>query len=113
MVNDIDFRSMSFEEAWQFFKTESEMSDPSYKAARFGISIMFDINEYIMGYIRVKGKVGKVYIRDKAYSSEDFFTELELREKEIKNWLLDNFSQPDIATAWSDNGMIPSVQGGK
>ena len=97
MSTEIEFKTMSFNDAWNFFKTEIEMSSVEYQNARFGMFIMFDINDYINGHINVKAKTGKVYIRGKTYKTEDFYTEIEYREREIKAWLIDNFAQDEVA----------------
>lgn len=98
MTNDLDIRTLSLEEAWQTFKTEIQMDEAEYRLARFGCDIRFDINDYLKGRIAIKGKVGKAFIRGCAYMLEDFETELENRERVIKEWLLDNFGDKEIAT---------------
>ena len=97
MNSEVEFKTMSLEEAWNFFKTEIEMNSVEYQNARFGIYMMFDINDYFYGHISVKSKTGKVFIRGKSFKTEDFYTELEHRERQIKSYLVDNFSDEEIA----------------
>lgn len=98
MTQDLDIRTLNIEEAWNTFKTEIKTHETEYKQARFGIKIKFDINDYLKGRITIKAKTGKAYIRGGAYELEDFETELELRERIIKNWLIENFGDEEIAT---------------
>lgn len=98
MTTDMDIRTLSLQEAWNTFKTEIEMTEKEYKEARFGVTIKFDINDYLKNRIAIKGKVGKAFIRGKSHSLEDFETELEKRERIIKDWLLENFGDIEIAT---------------
>lgn len=98
MSTDLDIRSMEFTEAWNMLKTEISMNEATYKKVRFGITIKFDINDYIKGRITIKSKTGKAFIRGEAYELDEFETELEHREREMKNWLLENMTQEEIAT---------------
>lgn len=61
------------------------------------MKIKFDINDYLKGRIITKPKVGKALIRGKTCKLEDFETELEEREKVIKDWLVENYQEEDIA----------------
>ena len=108
MSQDVDFRSLGLEEAWNYFKSEANMNEEAYRKARFGVDIMFDINEYLLGYIRIKGKTGQVIHRATSYNTEDFFTELEMRERIIKEWLIENLTPDEIASSWDD--MEPKVE---
>lgn len=98
MTNDTEIRTMALEQAWNTMKTEIEMTEREYKQARFGINIIFDINDYLKGRITIKAKTGKAFIRGKAHRLEEFETELEQRERIIKGWLLDNFGDEEVAT---------------
>lgn len=96
---DLEIRQMNFEEAWNTFKTEIQMMQPEYQKARFGLGIRFDINDYLKGRITIKAKTGKAFIRGKSFELEEFETELEKRERIIKDWLLETFKEEEIATA--------------
>jgi len=98
MSDSTEIRTLGFEEAWQLFKTEAEIGSEEYELARKGIEIKFDINDYFHGNITIKGKTGKAFVRGKLYKSEDIYTEIEKRERLIKEWLLENFADEEIAT---------------
>jgi len=98
MSNNLDIRTLSLEEAWNTFKTEIGMTEKEYRQARFGVSIRFDINDYLKGRIAIKSKTGKAFIKGSSYNLEEFETELEKRERVIKEWLLENFGDKEVAT---------------
>lgn len=100
MNNNIDILTLSLEEAWEMFiMLNSNTSSNEYTKARWGVKIMFDIYEHLNGAILQKMKVGKVHIKGKAYESSDFHSELEIRKKIIKNWLVENTSEEGIYRA--------------
>ena len=86
MGERVDILTLGIEEAWNMYKGVQE-EDPNYAKIRFGISIPFDINDYLKGRMVIKGKIGKVIIRGIQQDLVDFETELELREKLIKAYL--------------------------
>lgn len=88
---------MNFEESWNYFKTEINMTDTEYKKARFGINIRFDLNDYLKGRINIKSKSGKALIKGKSHDLEEFETEIEKRERLIKKWLLENCQEKEVA----------------
>lgn len=96
-MNPQEIRQMNLQEAWNTFKTEAEMTDKEYIEARFGKNITFDINDYLKGRINIKSKVGKALIKGTAYDLEEFETELEIRERTIKDWLIKNFGDEEVA----------------
>lgn len=98
LTNDLDIRTLDLREAWNFFKTEIAMEDETYRKARFGIKVKFDINDYLKGRIPVKAKTGKALVRGQAHKLEDFETELEVRERIIKDWLLQNFGEEELVS---------------
>lgn len=95
--NDLDILTMGLPEAWNMYKMLSE-HDNEYNEARFGKKIRFDINDYLKGRILIKPKTGKALIKGKGYLLEDFETELEEREKIIKEWLIDNYTEEELVT---------------
>lgn len=97
---------MDFSEAWNVFKTESEMASDEYRQARFGVKILFDINDYLKGRISIKSKTGQAYIRGRTHKLEDFETELEVRERIIKGWLLDNYGEEDVVNPRGVRGIL-------
>ena len=97
-MNELELRSMDFNESWNTFKTEVQDSTKEYRLARFGININFDINDYLKGRVLIKSKTGKAFVRGRAFDLEDFETELEKRERIIKEWLITNFCDVEVAT---------------
>lgn len=95
---ELEIRQMTFEDAWQTFKTEIETNTQEYQQTRFGINIKFDINDYLKDRITIKPKIGKAYIKGTSYELEQLETELEQRERIIKKWLIKTFKDEDIAT---------------
>ena len=99
MTRDLDILGMEFNECWNIFKTQIEREDPIYEKVRFGISIKFDIYDYLKNYIIIRGMAGKVAIRNKgSFNLTDFNTELEIRENEMKAYLLETLGTEDVAT---------------
>jgi hypothetical protein len=94
MNNDMEILTLGLTEAWSMFKIMNN-GDESYRKVRFGITIKFDINDYIKGRIMTKPKIGKALIRGKTYKLEEFETELESRERVIKQWLMVNYKEED------------------
>lgn len=94
---DIDLMTMGLPEAWNMYKIMSD-KDELYRRARFGIKIKFDINDYLKGRITIKPKSGRAMIRGRNCSLEDFETELEDREKVIKEWLIENCTEEEPFT---------------
>lgn len=101
-MSDLDLRTLDFNEAWNTFKTEAEMNTDEYRKARFGIRIKFDINDYLKGRLVIKAKKRNVYIKGCVYDLEEFETELEMRERKIKKWLIENLGDDDIVKPRSD-----------
>lgn len=95
-ANDLDILTLGIAEAWNMYKIMAE-HDQTYRKARFGTNIKFDINDYLKGRIQIKPKTGKALIRGKTCDLEEFETELENREKLIKDWLVENYTEEDIA----------------
>ena len=92
---DIDILTMGLVDCWNMYKVMT-MRDDTYKQARFGVKIKFDINDYLKGRILTKPKSGKALIRGRTCELEEFETELEEREKLIKEWLLENCTEDEI-----------------
>lgn len=97
MSRDIDISTLGLEEAYNAFKVEVDTMSKDYKQARFGKNIRFDINIYLRGHIIIKHKIGKAYILGKVYDIEDIYTELEERERIIKDWLHENMGTEGVA----------------
>lgn len=95
MNQDLDILTLGLPEAWNMYKIMAD-HDQSYREARFGIRIKFDINDYLKGRILTKPKTGKALIRGHTCKLEDFETELEAREKIIKEWLVENYTEEDL-----------------
>lgn len=101
MNQDLDILTLGLPEAWNMYKIMSDR-DEDYRKARFGIDIKFDINDYLKGRILTKPKTGKALIRGKTCSLEEFETELEEREKVIKSWLLENYTEDELIAPRGD-----------
>lgn len=95
MNADLDILTLGLPEAWNMYKIMTE-HDEEYRKARFGIKIKFDINDYLKGRILIKPKTGKALVRGKTFILEDFETELEEREKVVKDWLLENYTEEEL-----------------
>lgn len=93
---DNDFFTIPFEDAWAYFKISIESSSKEYQQVRFGIKIKFDIYDYQKGRIETKPKQGLALLHGKRYNLEEIETELEEREKIMKNWLIDNEEKTGI-----------------
>lgn len=97
MNGDIDIMTMSLNEAWEMFVVMNDNpSSNEYMKARWGIKIHFDIYEHMDGSFQQKSKAGKIYIRGAAYDKSDYNSELEVRKKIVKNWLLENMKEENI-----------------
>ena len=70
-----------------------------------------DINDYLKGRITIKPKVGLALIRGKAEKLETFETELEARERVIKEWLHENFGTEELSKP-RGIGMVEEEQNG-
>lgn len=92
---DLDILTLGLPEAWNMYKIMAD-HDEEYRKARFGVKIKFDINDYLKGRIMTKPKTGKALIRGKTCQLEDFETELEKREKIIKEWLVENYTEEEL-----------------
>lgn len=101
MMNEeqLKIRALSLEEAWNVFKTEAEMTDQEYKQSRYGVEIKFDIYDYFMGNIIIKQKKGLVKIGNATYRLTDLYTELELRERIMKDYLEEAFQEDELVTS--------------
>jgi hypothetical protein len=98
MSRDIDILSLDFKDCWNVFKTQIDMSDSLYNEVRFGYSIKFDIYDYLNGFITIRGKAGQVTTRNgKTYELSNFNTEIEKRERKIKEYLLEVMTDEDFA----------------
>lgn len=67
----------------------------TYNKARYGITIKFDLYDYLNGVMQMKSKIGKIIVRSKKnkmelYDISDFWTELEQRTIIMKRWLKNN-----------------------
>lgn len=110
MSQEQDVRTLALEQAYEMFISEGD-DGPSYndvyQEARYGITLKFDIYEHLQGHIQVRNKTGKVFIRGKAYDSDEFYTELEQRNKVIKAWLEEHTQAPQLTEV--RKGIVPEV----
>lgn len=70
--------------------------DIDYRKVRFGVNLHFDINDYLKGRIRIKGKQGIALVNGGSCNLATFESELEEREKIIKQWLIANCTEEDL-----------------
>lgn len=99
MTKDLDILTMEFQDCWNVFKTQIGMADKTYLDARFGISLKFDIYDYLSGNILIRGRAGKVQIRGLGtFKLTDFRTELEMRERLMKEFLIEELGNEEVAT---------------
>lgn len=95
MNQNLDIMLLPIEEAWSIFKV-LEADNLTYTKIRFGFNLKFDINDYIKNRITFKNKAGLAIIRGRIIKIEELETELELREKEIKTWLNENYGNKPL-----------------
>ena len=98
MTDALDLKTLPPDEAWNLFATEIDNQEEEYNTARFGIKIPFDIYYYLQNQITIKPKRGIAIIRGRTYLLEDLYTEIEERNKVIKEWLVENLTGDDIIT---------------
>jgi hypothetical protein len=67
-----------------------------YKQVRYGISVQFDIYDYLYDIIAIKGKTGKALYRGKAIKLREIWTELEKRNNLMKVWLVENMKEEPL-----------------
>lgn len=97
MNQDLDILTLGLAEAWEMFVVLNESSaSEEYTKARWGVKIHFDIYEHLDNSFQQKSKSGKIHIRGQAYDKSDYNSELEVRKKIIKEWLLENVTQDEI-----------------
>lgn len=97
---ELEILEMGLEELWNVFKKRAPNTCKEYRVARFGKRIMFDINDHLNGRIPIKAKTGEAYLnsgRYRAVKLVDYETELEAREREMTDWLIENLGEEDIA----------------
>lgn len=98
-MNDIvqDIMTMPLNEAWEMFVTmNDDVNSNTYLKGRWGNKIKFDIYDHLNNTFTHKGKVGKVIIRGKSVETSDYHSELEIRKKMIKDWLIENCKEKDL-----------------
>lgn len=74
-------------------KIDPFVNRDDYNKVRFGFTIKFELEDYIKGRFREKPKSGTIVIWKNEYSLKDFRTEIEKREKVMRNSLLNYYSQ--------------------
>lgn len=97
---DIEIAQLTLEEAWGVYKTECELGSKEYHKIRFGINLKFDINDHFRNIFPRKTKTGLIMIKGQWYATEDYYTELELRERVLKDWLQTNMGREEVAKPW-------------
>ena len=99
---ETEILKMSLEEAYSLFLVERKNLETSedvgrddviiikstYKQARFGIKVQFDIHDYFNEIYWHKAKCSKVKIGGDTFYREEFYTEIEERETLIKGFLI-------------------------
>ena len=102
---NMEIITMSLKEAWELFKIiRNEDDTDTYKKIRYGIDELFDINDYLKGRMIIKPKSGVALLRGKPMSLGTIDTELEKREKLMKQYINDNTQDVQITRPRSCNG---------
>lgn len=86
-MEELEIKTLDLEQCWLVFKTEIEMETEEYRDVRFGVDIKFDINDYLLGNMKIVAKTGIIYYKGRNFNTESFYTELEKRERIMKRWL--------------------------
>lgn len=82
-------------EDWKEYKEEHPNTEVVYKKARYGITLEFDLYDYINGAVNdSKMKNGIIIVRGESFDMSEFWTELERRTKILKKWLKE-YAEPD------------------
>lgn len=94
-----DVPTMSLNEAWRTFLLYNDnVTAPEYLYSRWGVKLKFDIYSHLSGAILIKPKTSKVHIKGQAFDASDYYSELELREKIMKRWLIANLKEEVLFT---------------
>ena len=92
----IDIDTMHIPEAYELYSSKAGQKDKHYNSIRFGVMKKFDIYDYMNGIIKMKSKKGVAIIRNRMIKLEDLHTELEERNRLIKEWLNTNLDDGGI-----------------
>ena len=103
-MKEEDIATMTFKEAYKILIQSINAKDDSkniYQQARYGTQngITFDIYDYWDGYMKIKPKTGKVIHHNKTHSLTNIRTEIERREKVIKDWLIKEYADTSFIEA--------------
>ena len=98
---EVDIKALGLIDTYNYFVLEIEEDDAEskkvYQKARFGINIKFDIYYYVNGVIIEKHKAGYAIVMNKKVPLEDFWTELEQRNKIMKEYLVERIRPPAVS----------------
>ena len=91
--------ALSLAEVWTLYKVkrkemikEGFTSEQEYNRIRYGITIMFELDDYIQERFRERPKSGEIVIQKIVYSIKEFRTEMEERERLMRNSLLNYYA---------------------
>ena len=94
----VKIMEMDLVQAYNWITTMTDAPKGVLKTARWGkLRPKIDIHDYIHGNLRTKWKKGKILYKGKAYNSEDFWTDMEDRQRIIKEWLIGYYDDGYIA----------------
>lgn len=100
MSEDIqNIKTMGIKELYPMFALEVqqlENAEEIYKQVRFGITVPFDVYDYLYDIITVKGKTGKALYRGKTIKLRQIWTELEMRNNLMKEFLIENMKEDSL-----------------
>ena len=74
--------------------------EETYRIARYGVNIRFDIYDYLNNAIIMKEKKGVAMYRGRSIDLSDLWTELEKRTIKMRKWLKNNAPQGMQVTAY-------------
>lgn len=98
-TNQLDVATLPLHDAWKLFMLQKGIQNTQeYRKARFGININFDINDALIGNIKIKAKSQEAIINRWKYNLEDYNTELENRERIIKEYLIEQLEPERLVT---------------
>lgn len=106
----LEIAKLGFREAYNIFKIIVEPDSEEAMKIRFGFKIKFDIDAYYNGFLHSnsKKKRGLVMIGSKWYKVENFFTELNTREKVMKEFILKNSDKISLV---APSGISKGIEG--
>lgn len=90
-------RGMGLKEAYNFITSHQDLPSNIHEQVRFGfLQPRIDIYDYLNSTLLMKGKTGEVVYRGHAFTLEVVYTDMEKRQKIMKEWLIDKYKRTTI-----------------